>query len=305
MTKFSSFSHFSDTMKPIIEQDLSSFFKETYADSRDTLTEAIRYSLLSKSKRIRPLLVIAVYRLFSHQLEPILPLCSSIEMLHTYSLIHDDLPAMDNDDLRRGQYTCHKKYGEYTAILAGDTLNTMAFEVIGSALPLHFSPPAVLSAIVHLAKACGTEGMAGGQMMDLMHTGTKYTLEESVIQHIHLLKTGALLRACVVLPAILQCISGDLYDNLDLFGYHIGLLFQISDDILDVVASSETLGKTAQKDQAQHKQTYVRTLGLDGAKKAAAKEYKTIQKILANLQVLGQDVSELNLISEYLFARDF
>ena len=295
------FDAFSDRHKPVIEAHLGRFFTDTYGDARDQLSEAIRYSLLARAKRIRPLLIAATYRLWSESIEPVLPLCSAVEMLHTYSLIHDDLPAMDNDDFRRGLLTCHKKFGEEVAILAGDTLNTFAFELLIRDLPLYFSNERVLKVVYHFARACGIEGMAGGQMLDLM--GDKANFSEPYVRHIHYLKTGTVLQACVTLPAILQDISDDTFHALSQFGCHLGVLFQIADDILDVVGTSEILGKTSNKDESQNKQTYVRVLGLDGAQDALKKEHSHAQNWLLQLEKNNHRINELQIILDHLVDR--
>ncbi|NQY74293.1 MAG: polyprenyl synthetase family protein, partial [Candidatus Margulisbacteria bacterium] len=242
-----------NTYKPILEEALQSYTTFDITDTRETLAKAIHYSVTANAKRIRPFIALSVFKMFSQNVEKILPFCCAVEMIHTYSLIHDDLPAMDDDDLRRGIPTCHKKFGENIAILAGDTLNTYAFEILSTELPNHYDAVKVLTVIKDLTIAFGIQGMAGGQALDL--SSNSFSHEKLV--HIHSLKTGAVLRACTTIPAYLENAPPQVYQVLYRFGTHLGLLFQIVDDILDVQGTSEALGKSPNKDFKQDKLTYV------------------------------------------------
>jgi geranylgeranyl diphosphate synthase type II len=222
-----------------------------------SIHEAMRYSVFAGGKRIRPILCLESARIFDADVAPAhYPACA-IEFIHTYSLIHDDLPALDNDDLRRGKPTCHKKFGEATAILAGDALLTLAFETI-AATPV--DSPRCVAMLTEISKAAGTiNGMVGGQVADLEAEGKPAT---AALEYIHLSKTAALIRASVASGAICAGASQDDVARLRTFGESIGLLFQVMDDILDVEESSAALGKTAGKDIAQQKATYPALYGL-------------------------------------------
>lgn len=232
--------------------------------------EAMRYSLLSGGKRIRPVICIASCELVGRgddETLAIMPMACAMEMIHTMSLIHDDLPCMDNDDLRRGNPTNHKVFGEETAILAGDALLSLAFEHVASKTR-NVSPDRVVRAIAELGSAVGSEGLVGGQIVDLQSEGKMVSLD--VLEYIHLHKTAKLLEASVVCGAIIG--GGNEYeiDKLRKYARSIGLLFQVVDDILDVTKSSEELGKTAGKDLESDKATYPKLMGLGNAKKFAS-----------------------------------
>lgn len=245
------------------------------------LVNAIRYSVLGGGKRIRPLLSIASSRLQNVNLNVVLDVACAIELIHCYSLVHDDLPAMDNDDLRRGQPTNHKQYDEATAILVGDGLQTLAFEVLSSPL-LDIMPLNKLKIIHQISIASGTNGMVGGQMLDLRSTGKKLTLEQ--LKQMHSFKTGALIKASILCGYLSGAeFSASVYANLEHIADNLGLLFQIVDDILDVTEDSGTLGKTANKDAANDKATYVSLLGLDEARGIAHKLYESIVLDLAKI----------------------
>lgn len=293
-----------ENYKEIIDSYLRQIFDDLcFNDPRDLLKEAMLYSLTAKSKRVRPILVILNFLLFREEseLETILPLAAAIEIIHTYSLIHDDLPSMDNDDYRRGQLTCHKKYTEATAILAGDTLNTFAFELISDSLVKYFPAEKVLNVITELAKALGLLGMAGGQMLDL--NAELVERDEAYLTRIHNLKTGALLKVCFTLPGLLAGAKEAELEKLANLGETIGLLFQIKDDILDIVQEKNVLGKSAKKDLAQNKLTYVTLLGLDEASKKAETEDQKAKKILASLAYL--ETEKLTYFLEQLYLRRF
>ncbi len=231
-----------------------------------TIHRAMRYSLFAGGKRIRPVLALAACDAVAEDMEGIADAACALEMIHTYSLIHDDLPALDNDDLRRGRPTCHKVFGEAMAILAGDALLTLAFEVIAK-LPA-CRPERRAHILAEVAAAAGTvDGMIGGQVEDLEGEGETPTPER--LESIHRGKTGALLRASVRLGAIYAGASDLQYQALSIYGGHVGLAFQIVDDVLDVEQSSEQLGKTAGKDAEQGKITFPAVYGLAESREMA------------------------------------
>jgi geranylgeranyl diphosphate synthase type II len=239
---------------------------------------AMRYSLFAGGKRVRPLLAIAAADAVSENPNGVENAACALELIHTYSLIHDDLPALDNDDLRRGRPTCHKAFGDAMAILAGDSLLTLAFEVLSKLEGVAAEQRVLL--VAELATASGTVGgMIGGQVNDLQGEGQPPTAE--LLDSIHRAKTGALLRASVRMGAIYAGASETQLAALTCFGEHIGLAFQIVDDILDVEQSSEALGKTAGKDAAQKKITFPAVYGLDRSRAMAAQERAAAHSALA------------------------
>jgi geranylgeranyl diphosphate synthase type II len=226
---------------------------------------AMRYSVFAGGKRIRPILCLEAARIFGNDVTAALDPACAIEFIHTYSLIHDDLPALDNDDLRRGKPTCHKKFGEATAILTGDALLTLAFATL-SATPV--APERCLTIVHEVANAAGTvNGMVGGQLADLEAEGQE--VQPAMLEYIHCSKTAALIRASVVSGALCAGANDTDLGRLRRFGNQIGWTFQVIDDILDVEESSAALGKTAGKDQAQRKATYPSVYGLDKSRQIA------------------------------------
>ena len=232
----------------------------------ESLREAMRYSLLAGGKRLRPILCLAACELAGGEATQALPTAVALEMIHTMSLIHDDLPAMDDDDLRRGRPTNHKVYGEAVAILAGDALLTRAFEMVALRSP---DVPAerLLKVVGELSLVAGAPGLVGGQVVDLESEGKEVDLE--TLEYIHLHKTGALLSACVITGAMIGGADEALIKALRTYARGIGLAFQIIDDILDITASSEVLGKTAGKDLVADKTTYPKLLGLEESRRRA------------------------------------
>ncbi len=292
------FEAFSQHYKPLIESALYTYLKVEYPDSRQLLADAILYSATAKAKRVRPLLCLASGLMYKEEVLPLMPLACGIEMVHAYSLIHDDLPAMDNDDYRRGQLTCHKKFGEDIAILAGDVLITYAFELISARLSPPYAPGKVLELIRRLAVSFGSAGMAGGQVLDLKVSPRDFNLE--ALKQIHSLKTGAVITASLVLPAFLEDAPAEELAGLTTFGDHLGLLFQITDDILDVVGTSEEIGKSPQKDIQQNKLTYVTLLGLEAANDYARSE---AESALDALRGLRRNTTILEGIVHYITMR--
>lgn len=263
------------------------------------LHEAMRYATLGGGKRVRPLLAFAAGELTGAAPEKLDIAACAVEMIHAYSLVHDDLPCMDDDVLRRGRPTCHIEFDEPTALLVGDSLQTLAFELLASQ-PLG-EPKQQLEMIALLAHASGSRGMAGGQAIDLASVGK--ALDQPELELMHALKTGALIRAAVLLGALSgQALHAEERNNLDRFAKRAGLLFQVVDDILDCTASTATLGKTAGKDEAADKPTYVSLLGLDAAR-AYAGELRA--DALDALSIFGARASRLTQLADFICHRQF
>ncbi|WP_139693195.1 polyprenyl synthetase family protein [Sporolactobacillus terrae] len=260
------------------------------------LKNAMLYSIKAGGKRIRPILLFATLHSFGRDEKIGLKTALGLEMIHTYSLIHDDLPAMDNDTLRRGQPTNHVVYGDGTAILAGDGLLTAAFQMIADDQSLDAAVRVAL--IGRLAKAAGPEGMVGGQEDDLEAEGKVLHLEE--LMSIHKRKTGALIRFPVEAAAVIAEATEVQTEALIRYSEHLGLAFQIGDDILDVIGNEQALGKTIGSDLANNKNTYVSLLRVDGAKEKLAQE---VEQALANLKELGFEDGLLGDLARYLEKR--
>ena len=262
------------------------------------LLEAMRYSTLAGGKRVRPVLVYATGEALGASLEVLDSAAAAVELIHVYSLVHDDLPAMDNDDLRRGRPTCHRAFDEATAILTGDALQARAFEVLAHAAA-QISPAARLEMLRVLADAIGTRGMAGGQAIDL--ESVKQTLDEAALERMHRLKTGALIQASVLLGAISAGVqNAPERTALAEFGAEIGLAFQIQDDILDVEGTTTTLGKRAGADADRIKPTYPSVLGLENSRvQALARRDRAI----AALAPLGARFAHLSEFAHFIVSR--
>ena len=251
----------------------------------ETIHRAVRYSLFAGGKRIRPVLALAAGDAVGGAREDVLPFACAVEMIHTYSLIHDDLPAMDDDDLRRGKPTSHKVFGEAIAILAGDALFTRAFHLM-AAVPRDWDAGRVrrrLDAAALLGEACGTAGLIGGQVQDLESEGK--AIDPAALERLHRAKTGALLSACVRGGAVLGGASGTDSAHLARYAEAVGLAFQIVDDVLDATEGAERLGKTAGKDSVARKATYVSVHGLDRARVLA---HDLLLQAEAALEPLGE-----------------
>jgi farnesyl diphosphate synthase len=256
------------------------------------LAEAMHYAVLNGGKRIRPALMLTVAELLQVAEAEILPAACALEMVHSYSLAHDDLPCMDNDDLRRGRPSCHRKFGEALALLAGDTLQSLACEIIARDCP----PQSALELIKNLGAASGLCGMAGGQALDL--SGAVKTLPE--LQKMHAWKTGALLKYAITAPLGLAQTDAATRQALQDYAAAVGLAFQIKDDILDAVGTAETLGKTPGKDAAGHKVTYVTLLGLEKAAELLAEE---TNKAYVSAKIFGSE-NLLLAMARYLLERE-
>ena len=259
----------------------------------------MRYSVLDGGKRVRPLLVYAAGQALDAEPIALDAAACAVECIHAYSLVHDDLPAMDDDALRRGKPTCHKAFGEAAAILAGDALQTLAFYVLAHADMGTLGAARRLQMIELLAQASGSRGMVGGQALDLAALGSDLDIAQLEDMHIH--KTGALIRAAVVLGAYCAPQLADTtHSVLDQYGKYIGLAFQVQDDILDVTGSTEQLGKQAGADQALNKPTYPALLGLSGARERALELHRAALDSIAGLD---QRADPLRWLSEYIVAR--
>jgi len=274
-----------------------------YLASENTLPvqlhQAMRYAVLGGGKRIRPLLVYAAGQASGARQQALDVTACSVECIHAYSLVHDDLPAMDDDDLRRGKPTCHKVYGEAEAILAGDALQALAFSLLAHADMGAIASHRRLQMIELLSHASGSRGMVGGQSLDLAATGKQLDIAELENMHIH--KTGALIRASVLLGALCaEKLPEEQKQALDHYGKYIGLAFQVQDDILDVTGNTEQLGKEAGADSALNKPTYPSLLGLTGARERARELH---QAALDSLGGLGESADPLRWLSRYIVDR--
>jgi farnesyl diphosphate synthase len=265
-----------------------------------SLHKAMRYAALGAGKRIRPTLVYATAQGIGMPPECLSGAACAVELIHAYSLVHDDLPAMDDDDLRRGRPTCHKAFDEATAILAGDALQTLAFQVLARDEGLPGGPQARLAMIETLAAASGSRGMAGGQALDLEAEGAN--IELAALENIHIHKTGALLRASVRMATLADpSLEPDLAERLDRYAKCVGLAFQIRDDILDMEGETAVLGKTRGKDLFQEKATYPALMGLSAARDAAA---SLVDEALQSLGPLDDRAEPLRWIAGYVLQRN-
>lgn len=282
---------------PVIENKLNELLPES-GERYSSAVNAMRYSLLSGGKRIRPILLLEFYSLFGGRAEGALNFAAAIEMIHTYSLIHDDLPCMDNDDMRRGKPSCHKAFGYDTALLAGDALLTHAF--LAAASTADIPPERVSRAISVLAQKAGIYGMVGGQVMDLDFEKNGTNGEELTAMYIK--KTSCLLEAAAMCGAVLAGADEETVKKTEEYAENLGLAFQITDDILDCTADEKTLGKPIGSDEKNGKTTFVTLLGLDGAKQRAALLTKKAEDILNGF---SGDTSYLKELTEYLLNRNY
>ena len=270
--------------------------------SSSLIDEAMRYSVLSNSKVIRPGLVMASGILNDNLTEDsLITLACSVELIHTYSLIHDDLPSMDDDDLRRGKDSSHIRFGEANAILAGDALHDLAFELI--ATDLDMSDAAKVTAVNILAKASGSSGMVLGQYLDIESEKLNSNLELKDIEKIHSLKTGKLIRASILMGQLESSLDNEKQSMLSDFGSKIGLAFQIFDDILDETGDSSVLGKSVKSDIKNHKQTYVKVIGLEQSN-FIADQLATESIGILDSMGLGEPINTLKSLAEYMVNRN-
>jgi farnesyl diphosphate synthase len=263
------------------------------------LHSAMRYAVLGPGKRVRPVLVYATGQAFDTPLETLDPSAVAVELIHAYSLIHDDLPAMDNDDLRRGRPTCHREFDEATAILAGDALQALAFGIIAES-ETKINNKRRIAMLQELARASGSEGMAGGQAMDLAAVGTALSLGDLEKMHMH--KTGALIRASVRLGYLASNVEDEaIAARLDRYARCVGLAFQVHDDILDVEGETSVIGKPQGSDSDQNKPTYPNILGMSKAKETAR---ALCDEAVSNLDTLGTSADTLRQLAAYIVNRD-
>lgn len=279
----------------VIDKALDEYLPEK-DNLQSVIYRAMRYSVFAGGKRLRPMLMTEVCRMCGGDVNAVMPFACAMEMIHTYSLIHDDLPAMDNDSLRRGLPTNHIKFGEATAILAGDALLNKAFEI---ASEHGANAPGAMRAMSVLAASSGTEGMIGGQVVDMESEGKEIGIE--TLRYIHLLKTGAIIRSSCVIGAITAGADEKEIKAVDDFASNLGVAFQIRDDILDVTGNEETLGKPIGSDEQSEKNTYVKLFGLEKSEELV-KEYS--KKALDALSVFGDKADFLIRLTNYLVERN-
>jgi len=280
-----------------VSADLEAWLPQT-GQINSPLHDAIRYSVLNGGKRIRPLLVYASADCYDLPATEVTPIAAAVELIHAYSLVHDDLPAMDDDDLRRGKPTCHIAFDEATAILAGDGLQTLAFQRLTEASA--FSADQRLLMVQTLAHASGALGMVAGQAIDLAAVNQSLTLAQ--LEDMHNRKTGALIRASVELGAIAGAASSSEMTALQNYADAIGLAFQVQDDILDITANTQTLGKQQGADAALNKPTYPSLLGLEGARQKAGELY---QEAMDAIAPFGKRAAHLQSLANYIIKRDY
>ncbi len=296
MSTSTTVSQYLDEQRALIDQELDLLLppEDTFPQS---IHKAMRYSVFAGGKRLRPILCVEAGRLLGSDGRSLLRIASTLELVHTYSLIHDDLPALDNDDLRRGKPTCHRAFGESTAILTGDALLTLTYEVLAE--PGLTSAECQLQIINELAHATGTrEGMVAGQVLDL--ETTNQAVDAATLELIHSAKTGAFLCAAVRCGAIFAGATETDLERITTYGRKIGLAFQIADDLLDVLGSSDTLGKTAGKDDEQCKATYPALYGIEESRRKAT---QLIQEACESLEPYGKAASKLQELAYFLIER--
>ncbi len=271
----------------------------TFANTSSKIVKAMKYSLMAGGKRIRPVLCIAAAETVGGQSQDVINAACALEMIHTYSLIHDDLPAMDNDDIRRGQPTCHVAFDEATAILAGDALLTLAFEVLSSTEFVQDNHVRNWMNVIHtLSTAAGYKGMIEGQMQDMAGEGHLLCLED--LENMHALKTGALIEASVTIGSILGKGNPDQIQQLKTYSKNIGIAFQVTDDLLDVEGDPNVMGKDAGSDQARSKSTYPALLGIEQSKQFAK---KLVNNALKALDYFDNKAHPLRAIAYYIVDR--
>jgi len=263
------------------------------------LLQAMHYCAVTGGKRIRPLFVYAAGRALNLDEDRLDAIAVAIELIHTYSLIHDDLPSMDDDDFRRGQPSCHRKFDEATAILAGDALQALAFEILADDPTLSAHPQQQIEIILGLARACGANGMAGGQVLDLASLGKQ--ISQTELEEVHAFKTGALIQVCNVAPALLACASVEQINALSSFGQLTGLSFQVFDDLLDVTGSSELTGKPSRADAARSKPAFPAIIGVE---KSLQRAHDLRDQAIYELRHLPGETDTLEWLAAYAVDRD-
>ena len=286
--------------KKLIDEKILSLLPDQEAYP-DVIHKAMHYSLLAGGKRLRPVLVIAASEALGEDRNAVLPFAVAAEMIHTYTLIHDDLPALDNDELRRGKPTNHKVFGEAIAILAGDALLTQAFILMTRSVGMDSIPPkCLLKATQEMATALGSTGMIGGQVVDIKSEGKR--IDPETLEYIHVYKTGFLIRACIRCGGILSQASPKQLNQLSRFGAHIGLAFQVIDDILDITGDEKKLGKDVGSDLTKDKATYPALYGLDESRRKAE---ELVQESIACLEEFDDRADPLREIARFFVQRTF
>jgi len=284
----------------LIEDGLNKYYPEI-AGEQQTISKACRYSLLGNGKRIRPVLCLAVGELLCVPFADLLPYACSIEMIHTFSLIHDDLPSMDNDDYRRGRLTCHKVFGEGVAVLAGDSLLNKAYETMLFDCINHPKDGKLQAALI-ISCSTGDLGMIGGQIIDI--ESEHKTIGYDLLKKMHSMKTGALIKAPIIAACHIGKANINEHEIFEEYANAIGLAFQIKDDILDVISNSDIMGKTVGKDSLVEKSTYVSIFRIDKAQELLISTTQNAFENLQKLQSVGYDTSFLASFTEYLLKRD-
>lgn len=292
----SKMAHYPEAKRLMVEEALSRFFPAADSHS-EVIHEAMKYSLFPGGKRFRPVLVLQSAEVFGLPAEDMLPAACAVELVHTYSLIHDDLPAIDDDELRRGRPTCHRVFGEDVAILAGDALFAEAFYLIAEFQ--QGEPERLRRVILDLARATGVRGMVGGQIVDVLSSGKQVTPE--ILDYIHRRKTGDLIRVAARISPIVAGTSPAQLEVIDEYSLNLGLAFQIWDDILDVAGETETLGKEAGSDERQHKATFPKVFGLPKAKKLAE---ESVDRACKALEKLPRNADGLAQLARFVIERD-
>lgn len=285
--------------KSYIEAVLKTYMPED-EDFVQVVYDAMGYSLMAGGKRLRPMILLEVYKLFADQVTTIHGFIAAIEMIHTYSLIHDDLPAMDNDDLRRGIATCHIQYGEDMAILAGDGLLNMAFEVMTEAILEHNLGEPGLLAMSCLGRKSGTRGMVGGQVVDILNEDK--SIDMATMNYIHSHKTAALIEASFMMGGYLGGVSADLARTLESIGHNVGMAFQIQDDLLDVLSTEAQLGKPINSDHKNAKMTYIDLKGIEGSQQVIKTYLDQADALVSDLPV--DDTTFISSLIDYIRTRD-
>lgn len=277
---------------------------DEYLPSPDTYPEvihqAMRYTVFAGGKRLRPVIALATAELAGGDLSAVMPAACALELLHTYSLVHDDLPAMDDDDMRRGRPTCHKVFGEAVAVLAGDALLTLSFQLLARTVENGIPAELVLRVISEVAEAAGTSGLIGGQVVDILSTSSSIT--PATLEYIHRHKTGALYRVAARTGAILAGAGTDVLDAITRYAEYLGLAFQIKDDILDVEGDAQKIGKPTGSDEKNKKATYPAVFGLQKAREKAA---EAADRAVAALSRFGEEAEFLRLLANFVINRDF
>ncbi|MCM0650366.1 polyprenyl synthetase family protein [Clostridium swellfunianum] len=288
----------SKILKTEVEKFLRDYFKDKEGSYNKRIYEAMSYSINIGGKRIRPVLMLLVYNMYNGDYKDIMPIAAAMEMIHTYSLIHDDLPCMDDDDLRRGKPTNHKVYGEAIAVLAGDALLNEAMNIMFK-FSLYKGID-TLRACSCISDAAGAEGMIGGQVVDILSEGKNISTEELLYMHRN--KTGALIKAAIVTGAMLGNASEEELEILSKYGEKLGLAFQVKDDILDVTGNPELLGKNTNADTEHSKTNFISTYGLEGCKKICT---DLTNECMSLLDEISKDTSSLKELSLFLLQREF